>query len=208
MGTQTFSSQLEGGEADDRVRQDHAAGARRSRARRWLIPLGAFVIGAATSAALGGVAYRAAATAPAPASALVAAAPPAAAVLPAAALPAVQPVTAGSRRAQSNGRGLQVVVPADRDYVSSSGIPVAGMAFARPHGPSVRTVRVELFVAGRLIESADFKVLASRFAGVLEVTSPIGPADAELRISDPSNPSRPSVVRSITVQAPPSVPHG
>jgi hypothetical protein len=120
----------------------------------------------------------------------------------------VQPLTAGSRRAQSSGRGLQVIVPADRDYVSASGIPVAGIAFARPHGPSIHAVRVELFVAGRLIDSADFDVMSSRFAGVLKVTSPIGPADAELRLTDPSNPSRPAVVRSITIDAPASLPNG
>lgn len=213
MDTQRMISGIEGRKAgdeeawesadgfivQDRVRPIRAARVGRGEARRRLIVLGAFVVGAATSAVVGGVAYRPAAVAPTPA--LMAAALPATA-----SLPAMARAVSTTRRVSSNGRGLVVSIPTDRDYISSSGIAVAGLAFGRPHGPRISRVRVEVFVAGQLIKSADIAVFSARFAGVIDVSSQIGPAKAELRVSDPANPARPAVIRSVTIQTPASVP--
>ena len=107
------------------------------------------------------------------------------------------PSTAGA--VQAAHRSLDMAIPADGAYVKSTGIVVAGSAFGRPHGPRVSSVRVELYVADRLVEGTDLDVYASRFAGVLRVSTPIGPADAELRISDPDHPTRPVVVHKLTI---------
>ncbi len=100
---------------------------------------------------------------------------------------------------QNAHRSLDVAIPADGAYVKSTGIVVAGSAFGRPHGPRVTSVRVELYVADRLVERADLDVYASRFAGVLQVATPIGPAAAELRVSDPDHPTRQVTVRKLTI---------
>jgi hypothetical protein len=99
-------------------------------------------------------------------------------------------------------QSLDLAIPEDRAYVTSSSIVVAGTAFSRPHGPRIRTVQVELYVSGRLVERADLEVFSSRFAGVLELSTPIGRTDAELRVSDPSHPARPIVVRHLTIDSP------
>ena len=67
----------------------------------------------------------------------------------------------------SHGRNVIVVMPADRDYLSATSIPVAGIALGRPHGPRIRSVHVALYVGGRLVEGTDLEVYAGRFAGVL-----------------------------------------
>jgi len=98
-------------------------------------------------------------------------------------------------------RSLVVSIPEERAYVKSSSIAIAGMAFSRPHAPRIQSVRAELYVAGKLVERADLDVFSSRFAGVLQLSTPIGPAAAELRISDTTRPARPIVVRHLTIDA-------
>ena len=109
---------------------------------------------------------------------------------------------AAARPLASRGRSVIIVMPADHDFILASSIPVAGLAFSRPHGPRVRSVHVALRVAGRLVTSADINVYAGRFAGVLPLDAPIDRADAELRVSDAVSPSTPAGVRLLTVQTP------
>jgi hypothetical protein len=99
-------------------------------------------------------------------------------------------------------RSIVVVIPGEQDFVRSSTIAIAGMAYGRPHGPRVRSVQVELYVEGKLVDRADLEVFSSRFAGVIELPTPVSKADAELRISDPTRSSGPIVVRSFTIDAP------
>lgn len=101
-------------------------------------------------------------------------------------------------------KSLVVAIPEDRAYVNSSSIPVAGMAFGRPHGPRIRSVHVELYVGGQLLESADLEVFSARFAGILRLSRPIGRAEAELRFSDPSRLAGP-VTRHLVIDTPASL---
>ena len=93
-------------------------------------------------------------------------------------------------------------MPADRDYLAATSIPVAGMALGRPHGPRIRAVHVALYVGGRLVDGMDLGVYAGRFAGVLALDEPIARADAEIRLSNPANPAQAAVIRSITLDTP------
>ncbi len=93
-------------------------------------------------------------------------------------------------------------MPADRDYLAATSIPVAGIALGRPHGPRVRAVRVELYVGGRLVDGMDLEVYAGRFAGVLALDGAIAMADAEIRVRNPANPAQAAEVRSITLDTP------
>ncbi len=121
----------------------------------------------------------------------------------AAPLHAINPSTAPQTAVEKPVRhSLMVLIPADRDYVASSSIAVAGLAFGRPRSPRVSAVDVELFVGGRLVDRMRLDVLSSRFAGVLKLSAPIGTTDAELRISDPTNRSGPAVVRQLTIDPP------
>jgi hypothetical protein len=104
----------------------------------------------------------------------------------------------------SGPRSIIVVIPGDKDYVKSSTVAVAGMAYGRPHGPGVDSVRVELVVGGRLIDTTDFAVHGARFAGILQVPASVGRADAELRVSDPKRPRSSIVIRRMTIDAPAS----
>jgi hypothetical protein len=116
---------------------------------------------------------------------------------------AAKPSTAPQRAVDKPVRhSLMVLIPADRDYVASSSIAVAGLAFGRPRSPRVSAVEVELFVGGRLVDHVRLDVLSSRFAGVLKLSAPTGTTDAELRISDPTNQSGPAVVRQLTIDPP------
>ena len=180
---------------DDVVRAIRTDDGATHHARRWVAVLGALAIAAA--ATVGTSADHAAVT-PKPA------ALPARIAAAAAARPAVQrvlPATVAGHGPMSS-RSLVIVMPADRDYLAATGIPVAGIALARPHGPRVRAVRVELFVAGRLVEGMDLGVYAGRFAGVLALDEPIARADAEIRLSNPANPAQAAAVRSITIDTP------
>ena len=99
----------------------------------------------------------------------------------------------GSRRAGhppvSRSRNVIVVMPADQDYLSATGIPVAGdRRYGRPHGPRIRSVHVALYVGGRLVAGHGPRGLRGALAGVLGLRAPIDQADAELRFSDPANP--------------------
>jgi hypothetical protein len=116
-----------------------------------------------------------------------------------AAKPSTAPPSAAERPVRHS---LMVLIPADRDYVASSSIAVAGLAFGRPRSPRVSAVDVELFVGGRLVDHVRLDVLSSRFAGVLQLSAPIGTTDAELRISDPTNQSGPAAVRHLTIDPP------
>ena len=77
----------------------------------------------------------------------------------------------------------------------------------RSAGPTVRgsrSVHVELYVADKLVERTELDVFSSRFAGIVELSKPIGRADAELRISDASRPTGPVQVRHLTIVVPAS----
>ena len=93
-------------------------------------------------------------------------------------------------------------MPADRDYLSATSIPVAGIALGRPHGPRIRSVHVALYVGGRLVEGTDLEVTRGASPGCLASSAPIDQADAELRFSDPANPAQAAVIRSITLDTP------
>lgn len=123
----------------------------------------------------------------------------------AAALHAVKPATTAPQTAVQKPvrRSLMVLIPGDRDYVASSSIAVAGLAFGRPRS-RIRAVDVELWVGDRLVDHVRLDVLSSRFAGVLKLSTPIGTTDAELRISDPTRQSGPAVVRHLTIDPPAS----
>jgi hypothetical protein len=116
-----------------------------------------------------------------------------------AAKPSTTPQSAAEKPVRHS---LMVVIPADRDYVASSSIAVAGLAFGRPRSARVSAVEVELFVGGRLVDHVRLDVLSSRFAGVLKLSTPTGTTDAELRISDPTHQSGPAVVRHLTIDPP------
>ena len=155
------------------------------------LALMSLLVGGVVGAALGWSVNQA--TAPAPF-----AEPPRTAVAPPA-IEAPAASQAGPRKAARE--SLVVAFPEERAYVKSSNIAIAGMAFGRPHGPRIRSVQVELYVGGKLVERADLEVFSSRFAGVLQLATPIGQADAELRVSDPTRPARPIVVRHLTIDA-------
>lgn len=119
-----------------------------------------------------------------------------------AAAPVIQaPTSSEAALPKATRRWLVVAIPEEQAYVKSSSIAIAGMAFGRPHGPEVRKVQVELYVGGQLVERADIEVFSSRFAGVIQLSTPTGRADAELRVSDPSRKARPIVVRHLTIDA-------
>lgn len=116
---------------------------------------------------------------------------------------AAKPSTAQQGAAKKSvRRSLTVLFPGDQDYVASSSIAVAGLAFGRPRSPRVSAVEVELLVDGRLVDHVRLDVQSSRFAGVLALSNPIGRTAAELRISDPTRPSGPTVVRHLTLDPP------
>jgi hypothetical protein len=116
---------------------------------------------------------------------------------------AAQPSTAARPAARKPvRRSLTVLMPGDADYVASSRIAVAGLAFGRPRSPRVSAVEVELFVNGQLTDHVRLDVQSSRFAGVLTLSKPVGTTEAELRISDPNGQSGPMVVRHLTIDPP------
>ncbi len=157
----------------------------------WLLVLATFVGGAGLGSLADG-------TSPmeAPARTIEAEAP----VLGRAAVEATEPVR--SRIEASGGRSIAIAIPADRAYVSSRNIVVAGMAFGRPHGSQTRSVHIEVFVGGTLIQSSDIDVFSSRFAGVMELPAPIDRTEAELRITDPRRPGEAASVRRFIIDAP------
>ena len=156
-----------------------------------------FLVGGVVGAAIGLSAGRVALTPSAPGITVPAG--------PTADSPAVAaPLASQARTETSVRRSLVVVIPGEQDYVRSSTIAVAGMAYGRPHGPRVRFVQVELYVGGKMVDRADLEVFSSRFAGVIELSTPVAKADAELRISDPTRRAGPIVVRPFTIDAPPS----
>ncbi len=185
---------------DDLIFSIRAVDAPPHRSRRRAAALGTLVIGIAAAAVLGSSADRAPATRAAAHEALPA---QVATMAPSVAAPHASTASVAGH-VPAHGRSVVVVMPADHDLVSASSIPVAGMAFARPHGPRIRSVHVDLYVGGRLIDGTDLDVYSGRFAGVLGIEAPVDHADAELRFSDPANPSKPATVRSITIDAPAS----
>ena len=96
-------------------------------------------------------------------------------------------------------RSLSVSILADDTYLTAASIPVAGIAFGRPHGPKVASVHIELIAEGRSISSADIPVFSGRFAGVLTVPSLAGRVTGQLRISDPLHNGPAAVVRTVTI---------
>ena len=193
---------------DDVVRSIRKVDRAPHHARRWAAAFGAIVFAAATVTAVGVSAERSAATPKPialPSRIAAAAAGPATSKSGALAAPVALPsrVAAGAGHPPvSHGRNVIVVMPADRDYLSATSIPVAGIALGRPHGTRIRSVHVALYVGGRLVEGTDLEVYAGRFAGVLGLKTAIGHALAELRFSDPANPAQAAVIRSITLDTP------
>lgn len=192
---------------DDVVRSIRKVDRAPRHARRWAAGFGAIVLAAATATA--GMSAGQIVSTPKPAAlpSRISAAAAGHATSRSGAAPA--PVALPSRVAAgaghppvSRGRNVIVVMPADRDYLSATSIPVAGIALGRPHGPRIRSVHVALYVGGRVVERMDLEVYAGRFAGVLGLHAPIGHADAELRFSDPANPAQAAVIRSITLDTP------
>lgn len=179
MDTQGYTGQLDHGRNPLATRASGLAGGR--------LALMALLIGGAVGAALGWSVNQA--STPIPVSSPQTAAAPV--------VQAPKSSAAGLPGRQS----LVVAIPEERAYVKSSSIAVAGMAFSRPHGPRIRSVQVELYVGDRLVEQAEFEVFSSRFAGVLQLSTAIGRADAELRVSDPNRKARPIVVRHLTIDA-------
>ena len=101
--------------------------------------------------------------------------------------------------AAGTSRSLVVAIPSDDDYLTSTAIPVAGMALGRPHGPKVSVVHVELLADGGVIESADFDVHGGRFAGTLQLDTSADLKDAELRVSDAANPQLAARIQNLTI---------
>ena len=99
----------------------------------------------------------------------------------------------------SMGRSLAVEFPADTTYLTTASIPVAGLAYGRPHGPKVSSVHVELIAGGQPLTSADFPVYSGRFAGVLQMPVLDDRVTAELRISDPLHTGDKAIVRTLTI---------
>ncbi len=184
---------------DDMVQAIRAVDTRRHPARRAALAGGVIAVALAAVAVLGSADRNAVTTTAARVAvpARIAATSP----LDASAAPALVPATA-LRPVASRGRSVVIVMPADHDFILTSSIPVAGLAYSRPHGPRVRSVHVEVRVGGRLVSSADLPVYGGRFAGVLALDAPIDQAVAELRVSDPVNPSTPAGIRLLTIQAP------
>jgi hypothetical protein len=156
-----------------------------------------FLVGGLLGAALGWTADR---PATAPSTVGTADGATSAVVAPAVAAPSAS----RAQKATPARRSIALVIPGERDYITSSTIAVAGSAYGRPHGPRVRSVQVELYVAGELVDRAELDVFSSRFAGVLEMPMVLGRVEAELRISNPTRPSDPIVVRHLTIHAPAS----
>lgn len=177
------------------VRSTHPA---TQHARRWVAGLGVVVLAAAGAAAVvgsldrGGAASMPLTWPPRPVMATLAKPAP---------LPArVAAAAAAGHRPETGRRSVVIVLPADRDIIAGSGIPVAGIALGRPHGPRVRSVHVELAVDGRIIADADIEVYSGRFAGVLHVDAPTEMTAAQLRFANPANPGS-TATRTITIQA-------
>lgn len=192
---------------DDVVRSIRRVDRAPHHARRWAAGFGAIVLAAATATAGMSAGQRVSTPKPAALPSRIGAAAAGPATSRGGALPA--PVSLPSRIAAGAGhppvsrsRNVIVVMPAERDYLSATSIPVAGIALGRPHGPRIRSVHVALYVGGRLVEGTDLEVYAGRFAGVLGLDAPIDRADAELRFSDPASPAQAAVIRSITLDAP------
>jgi len=120
---------------------------------------------------------------------------PSVATAPMAVAPAIKPA-AGSA---STGRSLAVEVPADDAYLTTTAIPVAGVAYGRPHGPKVPSVHVELVAGGQSLTSAEIPVYSGRFAGVIQTPALDDRVTAELRISDPLHTGDKAVVRTVTI---------
>jgi hypothetical protein len=92
------------------------------------------------------------------------------------------------------GRSLVIVLPAESDYLTSRAVPVAGLAFARPHGQPIGAVHVELVVGGLVVNWADLEVHSARFAGILHAPVGIVGGSAEIRVTNSSAKSSVSAV--------------
>lgn len=113
--------------------------------------------------------------------------------------PAAGQVASTTTRAPSGGRSVVMSIPRDDDYLKAASIPVAGFAAGRPHGPTIKSVHVELVVGGRVVDSADIDVFSGRFAGVVSATAISGRVAAELRISNPARGTTAIVVKNVTI---------
>ena len=120
---------------------------------------------------------------------------PSAAAAPMVAAPAIKPAAESA----STGRSLAVEFPADDAYLTTTAIPVAGLAYGRPHGPKVASVHVELIAGGQSLTSAEIPVYSGRFAGVIQTPALDDRVTAELRISDPLHTGDKAVVRTVTI---------
>lgn len=113
--------------------------------------------------------------------------------------PTAGPVTSASTRAPSIGRSVVLSIPRDNDYLKSTSIPIAGFAVGRPHGPTIKSVHVELLVGGRVVDSADIDVFSGRFAGVLSASGISGRVAAQLRITNLARNGTPILVTNVTI---------
>ena len=113
--------------------------------------------------------------------------------------PAPGHIARTTTHAPSGARSVVMSVPRDGDYLKATSIPVAGFAAGRPHGPSIKSVHVELLVGDRVIDSADIEVFSGRFAGVLSASDISGRAAAVLRITNPARSDQPIVAKKVTI---------
>jgi hypothetical protein len=96
-----------------------------------------------------------------------------------------------------------VLFPNENDFLSSSEIPIAGLAFGRPHGPATQSVHVELIVGGRVVDQLDLGVYTSRFSGTAHLGGTVVKrTTAEIRVSVPRYASNPPVVVPFIIEVP------
>jgi hypothetical protein len=89
------------------------------------------------------------------------------------------------------------VLPADDDYLMSRTIPIAGLAYGRPHGSGVSAVEIRIFSDGTLLSETSMPVYSGRFAGVIQLEDRSFGPTLELRISAVGRSSSPPAVLHI-----------
>jgi hypothetical protein len=110
--------------------------------------------------------------------------------------PTISPDT-GSKRV--NRPAVRVVLPADGDYLMSRTIPVAGLAYGRPHGSGVSAVEIRIYSDGKLLSEASMPVHSGRFAGVIQLDDRAFGPTLELRISAVGRSTSPPAVLHVKV---------
>lgn len=112
----------------------------------------------------------------------------------------------GPPPASSLGRSIVILVPAGGDFLWSDRVAVAGVAYDRPHGASIRAVNVQLFVNGVLADTVELDVVSGRFVGFAKVPAPGHTLAqppitdrAQLRITDAARPDQAPATVEFTI---------